>query len=284
MKIFKFVCLTLFLGFSGNLLAHRPVLEYIKNQGQWHQNVAFKVNYGGGAIFLEDGGFTYTFCDPEDRAAIHDFSQWSEEQQEDFRIHGHTWKMHFVGASTPTLNGQNKFDHYYNYFLGNDQTKWASNVGIYEAVKYDELYPGVDLRCYNREANFKYDLILDPGIDPSTIKLDFEGLNSVAIEEGKLVLKTSIGEFFENAPYAYQLIDGKLKEVSCNYMLDGETVSFEFPDGYNSAYKLIIDPELIAATLSGTTGNDNYGHTATFDLAGEIYTGCISFGTGYPAT
>ncbi|MFN3876355.1 MAG: hypothetical protein ACK4L7_10645, partial [Flavobacteriales bacterium] len=50
---------------------------------------------------------------------------------------------------------------------------------------------------------------------------------------------------------------------------------------------IVIDPTLIASTLSGT-GNigttQNYGHTATYDDQGNIYTGAICFGQGYPAT
>ena len=199
-------------------------------------------------------------------------------------MRGHAWKMHFEGALDAEVLGDKKAKHYYNYFLGNDQSKWASNVGIYEAVTYDDIYAGIDIRCYNRASNFKYDFILDPGANPSTIDLRFEGLDGLVVVDGKLVMHTAIGDFKEMAPYSYQLKNEKLVEVPCEYVVNGDHVSFHFPDGYDEAYKLIIDPELIAATLSGTNGDDNYGHTATFDLSGIIYTGAISFGVGYPAT
>lgn len=264
---------------------NRPTLEYIKNVGQWNDAVLYRVNFSRGAIFLEDNGFTYTFCDPNDAALVHDYSQWTQGQQEAFQIHGHSWRFKFQGANDfVQVDGDKAYSHYYNYFIGDDPSRWASNVGIYEAVKYHDIYDGVDIRCYNRKSNFKYDFILDPGIEPSVIKMDFSGPDNMKLVDGKLVIATSIGDFTENAPYAYQLIDDKLVEVACHYVLDGTTISFELPEGYNEGYKLIIDPELIAATLSGTTGNSNYGHTATFDLEGGIYTGCISFGAGYPTT
>ena len=85
-------------------------------------------------------------------------------------------------------------------------------------------------------------------------------------------------------PYAYQEIDGKKVTIQCNYQLDGNTVSFEFPKGYNERYPLVIDPTVVAATLSGTTINENFGHSATFDFSGNIYVGAQSFGSGYPTT
>ncbi|MCB0762755.1 MAG: PKD domain-containing protein [Flavobacteriales bacterium] len=268
-----------------NALAHnRLQLEYVENAGQWHPNALYKISYGGGAVFLENNCFTYAFCHPDDRAKVHDYSQWSAEQQAAFHIRSHAWKMHFVGAQSAEVTGGKQQKHYYNYFLGNDPSKWASHVGIYDGVNYENLYPGIDLRCGNRGSNFKYDFIVRQGGDIHQIGLQFEGLDGVSIEEGKLALATSVGTFYEAQPYAYQVIAGKITDVACHYVLENGVVRFAFPEGYNSTYDLIIDPELIGATLSGTVGNDNYGHTATFDLAGDIYTGAISFGTGYPAT
>lgn len=252
--------------------------------GQWESEVVYRVGMGGGAIFFENDCFTFHFVHGEDRASVHDYSQWSPEQQAAFNMRGHAWKMHFEGALDPTITGEKKANHYYNYFLGNDKSKWASKVGIYEAVTYDNIYEGVDIRCYNRGSNFKYDFILDPGIEPDVIDLRFEGLDALTVVDGKLILETSIGDFKEMSPYAYQLKNGTLVEVPCEYTVVGDHVSFSFPEGYDEGYKLVIDPELIAATLSGTNGADNYGHTATFDLTGIIYTGCISFGVGYPAS
>lgn len=271
--------------FALTAFAHnRPALEYVQNLGQWEDNALYRIGMGGGAIFLEQDCFTFHFVHEDDRASMHDYSQWSPELQAAFHMRGHAWKMHFEGALEAQVFGEKKAEHYYNYFHGNDKSKWASNVGIYEAVIYDDIYDGIDIRCYNRGSNFKYDFILDPGVDPSTIDLRFEGLDGLSVIDGNLVLQTAIGDFKEMAPYSYQLKNEKLVEVACEYSVVGDRVSFHFPEGYDAGYKLIIDPELIAATLSGTNGDDNYGHTATFDLTGIIYTGCISFGVGYPAT
>src|SRR5690606_9157627 len=66
---------------------------------------------------------------------------------------------------------------------------------------------------------------------------------------------------------------------------EGNSVSFSFPNGYDVSKELIIDPVVIASTLSGTPGfSSNYGHGATFDLAGNVYSHAIAFGSEYPVT
>ncbi|MEM9858978.1 MAG: PKD domain-containing protein [Bacteroidota bacterium] len=60
--------------------------------------------------------------------------------------------------------------------------------------------------------------------------------------------------------------------IECDYRVDGNHVSFDFPTGYESEYELVIDPILIFSTYSGST-YDNWGNTATFDSLGNLYSG-----------
>jgi gliding motility-associated-like protein len=46
---------------------------------------------------------------------------------------------------------------------------------------------------------------------------------------------------------------------------------------------LVIDPQLIFSTYSGST-TDNFGYTATYDQEGYLYSGSSAFGQGYPTT
>jgi len=101
-----------------------------------------------------------------------------------------------------------------------------------------------------------------------------------------LILRTSIGEVMDSKPYAYQVIDGKKREVVCNFKLDGNNVSFDFPEGYDQKAELIIDPVLIFSTFSGST-TDNFGYSATYDSKGNAYAAGTAFylaGESYPVT
>ena len=62
-----------------------------------------------------------------------------------------------------------------NYFLGNDPSKWRTNVPTYAKVRYESVYPGVDLVYYGTQGGeLEYDFIVAPGADPNAIALGVE--------------------------------------------------------------------------------------------------------------
>ncbi|MFN3940555.1 MAG: hypothetical protein ACK4IY_08195, partial [Chitinophagales bacterium] len=87
----------------------------------------------------------------------------------------------------------------------------------------------------------------------------------------------------ETKPVAWQIIDNEKVFVPCRYLIQNNIVSFQFPHGYNATYDLVIDPELIFGSYSGSS-DDNWGYTATYDLEGNLYGGGIVMGSGYPTT
>lgn len=262
--------------------AKKASISFIKNLGQWHGNVRYKASLGGiNKVYLEENNFTYVFADPKDAASLHDIGHVIGP---DRPINMHAYRVHFKNAQTKLFKEEGKHQEYHNYYLGNDQSKWATEVPLFDKITYTELYEGIRLDAYHQEGLFKYDLIVSPGVDPSIIQLEYEGTDGLEIDDGHLIIHTSVEQIIEQKPYAYQLIDGKEIEVKCDYELVGDQVTFSFPTGYNRDHDLIIDPTVVASTLSGTVGDGNFGHTATFDNEGNIYAGGRSFGDGYPVT
>ncbi len=260
-------------------------LQFIENQNQWNSNIKFASSLGGlSYLFLEDRTLTYMLYAKEQTNELHDIIKESAEIREAHMVPGHAYKVHFLDALEATFSGHGQRSGYNNYFLGNDPVKWASNVPVYRKVNYENLYEGVDLSAYSSKGNFKYDFIVAPNADASQIQLMYEGADALYLKEGNLVIETSVETVTELKPYAYQIIDGKESVVACQYVLTGDVLSFNFPEGYQDNLALIIDPTVIGATLTGTNGEANFGHTATFDNSGNIYAGGISFGTGYPTT
>ena len=96
-------------------------------------------------------------------------------------------------------------------------------------------------------------IIVKPGGDPHQIKLFYNGINDITIKKERLHIYTSVNHVIEDKPYAYQLINGEKKEILCHYKLDEQTLSFEFPLGYDKNHELIIDPTLIFSTFLGLT-------------------------------
>ncbi len=259
-------------------------LCFIGNDGQWKKNVLFQADMLNGAVFLENNTFTYIQKHQKDLNEYHHLMHEENDALSDFTVRAHAWKMNFIEANEQVeIIGSEKRSEYYNFFLGNDRSKWAGGVLAYNTVIYKNLYAGVDMKVYSQNSNFKYDFIVSPNSNPSSISWEYEGLEKIKIKNGSLILTTSVGEFKELTPYAYQIINGSTKKVECEYVMNGTKIRFIFPKGYDSSEPLIIDPVLVAATFSGGLST-NYGHCATYDNSGNIYTGAISFGSNYPTT
>ena len=255
-------------------------IEFVENLGQWNSNAAFKVEIPMGSLFLEKDGLTYSLLDLDVYRNAHENNVPLPQL-----IRGHAFQMKFLGANTaPQISGNNSFPHYRNYFIGNDPDKWKSRVRSYAVVTYKSLYNGIDLKVYSTSGGLKYDLILNPGAKPSSIQMDYTGLDDIRIlKNGDLELTTSLLTILEKSPIAFQEIAGELKEVKCQFVLNGSTVSFDFPDGYDLNHELIIDPQLIFSTYVGSTAN-NFGSSATYDNTGHLYGAGTTFGAGYPTT
>src|SRR5690606_7132819 len=71
--------------------------------------------------------------------------------------------------------------------------------------------------------------------------------------------------------------------ISSYYQLNGNTLSYHIARKRNAESKLIIDPELVFSTYSGSLA-DNFGYTATYDTLGHAYSGGTVFGIGFPST
>ena len=253
------------------------------NDGQWDEHIKFRADLPDGFLWLESNRFTYSFFDGK---ALSDIHAKSIPEGETFPEHldAHAFRVNFVGSNPdPVMEKEKRSRDYINYFLGNDKSRWKSKVYAYGLVRYKELYDHTDLTIYQQQGALKYDYVVHPGGNPKDIRMDYDGADKMEVRHGNLYITTSVNEVIENRPYAYQIIRGKRRNVPCSFKLDGETLTFKFPAGYNKKYPLIIDPLLIFGSYTGSSLN-NFGFTATYDLSGNLYGGGIVFtGTGtYP--
>ena len=55
-------------------------------------------------------------------------------------------RMQLIGAnSEPRVVGLDELPGKSNYFIGNDPKKWRTSIPHFAKVKYQDVYPGVDL-------------------------------------------------------------------------------------------------------------------------------------------
>lgn len=273
-------------------LEHTGV-SFIENKGQWNDTIRFKAEIGNGALFLTDQGFVYHFIHEDDLFAHHQPMCNQEpkadppvdEKQQLFRHHA--YKVKFVGANQEPMifKGENKRSWYNNYFLGNDSTRWQSNVGLYGKVIQQKVYPGIDMAMYQEGQRLKYDFIVAPGADPSQIILEFEGVQPQLTREGNLMIETSVNTIIEQAPIVYQEINGQKVVISSGYTLENNHLSYTIESSYDSSYPLIIDPTLVFSTYSGgTDGGSFVGYASAYDDDGNFYLGAEVTPFGWPVT
>ena len=266
----------------------RPAQRFVENKGQWPAHVRYRAEFGTASMFAEADGITWSMLQVDAGERVHDLLHADSKAQAAFKLHGHAWRMLFVDANgDPAVTSFDRSTTYLNYFLGNDPRKWAGHVGVFGEVLYEEVWPGIDLKLHSEKGAFKYDVLLGANADVSNVRFRYEGLDALTKDaEGRLVLRTSVSDLLEMAPVAWYA-DGARERVSCQFTLKDGTVGFSFGQGTNTKRPIVIDPVLIASTLSGTGDigtTQNYGHSATYDNLGNIYTGARCFGQGYPAT
>ena len=145
------------------------------------------------------------------------------------------------------------------------------------SVLYQSLYPDVDLEVHLTE-RLKYDLILHPGGTLDAVTLQIQGGKMLRVEKNRVVLQTSYGQIEEYIPLSYQVIEGDTVYREVRYIRKGEqTLGFQ-AESYDPNYALIVDPELIAASLTGSSVHQ-FSNTISYDTEENIYTGGEIFGT-----
>lgn len=262
-------------------------MEFIQNKGQWDKSVAYKGDFSTGAFFIENQGFTVVMHNVDDlkflSAQMHGHDPDLSTMGQPITLHSHAYKVKFLGGSTFAKNIPDKIQPYHNnYFLGNDQSKWAGDCKIAQAVSYENIYKNIDIRYYSDAGKMKYDIIVHPGGNINEIAMQYAGVDKIEVKNKELMIKTSVGDIKELYPYSYQIQEGKRKTVNCKYVVKNNIVRFN-ADDYDPNATIVIDPTLIFSTFTGSTA-DNWGYTATPAPDGSFFAGGIAFGTGYPVS
>ena len=254
---------------------------FVRNDGQWDSRVRYEAQLHDAALFLEDDGLTVALRTPQRHPA----------PGTGRRTPMHAYKMLFAGASATPV-GEAQQPGYSNYFLGSNPARWRSRVPSYAVARYSNLYPGIDLELYTASNALKYNFIVHPGADPSTIAIEYLGTDGVSIVgDGNLRIRTTVRDIVELKPYVYQEEkgDGRVeREVKSRWRLSktdgGYRATVEIGD-YDRTRDLVIDPvvQLRFSTYTGSLA-DNWGTTGTYDSHKNTYTAGLVFGIGYPTS
>src|SRR5579859_458116 len=289
-------------------------LSFEANRGQSDGPVKFLSRGSGYALFLTGDEAVLTLKKPANgnrRSSVARRLPNAKDNRP--RTTDSVLRMKLVDANPAAhVTGIDELPGKSNYFVGNDPEKWRTNVANYARVKYENVYPGIDLLYYGKQRKLEYDFVVAPGADPQAIRMSIQGAASVSIEprEGSLLVQADHGMLRFHKPVVYQekqlrvdrsqltarneIRDSKFEtphssQITKRKFLDGRyiltannRVAFKVA-AYDHTKPLIIDPVLSYSTYLGG-GADDEPNGVVVDGAGNTYLTGLTVSANFPTT
>jgi len=284
----------------------RMPLYFIPNTGQMDERVAYYTQGKDKALYFTSEGITLALLKPAPRDVSTTSSGRAERAERmgtrrDVRpdLSGakddgppDRWavKIDFIGANRESKPlGEAKTEAVVSYFKGKPE-EWKAGLPTYSKLVYPGLWAGIDLVYHGTVNRLKYEFIVHPGADPSTIKLAYRGAGNVSIDENRrLHVETPLGSWRDEAPAAYQEKEGKRTEIGLDYRIEGKPSDAEKDDptagpselesyfvgfrvgDYDRSLPLVLDPAVLfyCGYIGGSS--DEYGYAVAADGAGNAY-------------
>jgi len=230
-------------------------LRFEANEGQTAPDVRYLSRGSGYVLFLTDDGLMLSLrrrdTQPEGRAVV---------------------RLRLIGsAPDPRIVTEEPVPGRSHYLIGDDPERWHTNVSHYRRVRYEEIYPGIDVVFYGTPDFFEHDFVVAPGADPATIRLNLEGTDGLEIDRtGDLVLTTAAGPIRLLKPRVFQVSGGVTHPIDGAFTIRApDEVGFELGP-YDRALPLTIDPVLeYSSYLGGSFDDDALG--IAVDSSGYAY-------------
>ena len=240
-------------------------LAFERNEGQTDAQVDFVARGSGYGVFLANG------------EAVLDIKGANG---------GHVVRLNLVDAATdPSAQGEDALASRSNYLVG-DQSGWHTDIANFAAVRYQDVYDGIDLRYYGNQRQLEYDFLIGAGADPDAIRLAFEGVvrTEIAPDGDLLFTLNERGDQIRfDAPVSYQEGPYGREAVASCYVIHADgTVGFEV-GAYDTSRDLVIDPVLVYGSFLGGTGV-NKAQGIAIDAAGNAYLTGETASAAFPTT
>lgn len=260
-------------------------LAFEVNQGQTASEVRFLAHGAGYQLFLTGQEAVLTLHQPQPASPprTKGTTLLAGSRRSTGTLKTSVLRMHLEGANPAAeIAGTKLLPGKVNYFIGNDPQNWRTDIPSYEGVRYQSIYPGVDLLFYGREQCLEYDFIVAPGADPGAIALSIAGARGLGINSrGDVVMNVGGGKVALRKPFVYQEINGERRQIDGKYVVANDRqVRFSVAE-YDHSQPLTIDPVLNYSTyIGGEVFDQSLG--IALDAAGDAYIAGLTQSTKFP--
>ena len=174
-----------------------------------------------------------------------------------FRLGDTLLTTRFVGARPAVgIEGVERLPGQANFLTGPAE-EWHLDVPLYGAVRYRELYPGIDMVYGGLRRSLKSEFVVSPGADPSQIRMRYVGAGTLRLDlDGSLVIPVDGRELREAAPTIYQDRGGRRIAIEGRFSLANDGTAGFIIGQYDRDRTLVIDPVLSYSTLLGGSNSD----------------------------
>src|SRR5437016_4098770 len=260
-------------------------LSFEENQGQTAREVRYVSRGSGYELFLtpQEAVLALRAKRPLDLSPLHRTASLRAFRKARRAGQVTAIRMRLEGANPePQIAGTDPLPTKVNYFIGNDPKKWHTDVPSYGRVKYEGVYPGIDVVFYGNQGKLEYDFLVAPGADPEAIQLKIAGARKMRLNSrGSVVLSVAASEVELQKPRIYQMIDGKRRLIEGRYVVAADhRVRFSVAH-YDRSKPLVLDPVLNYSTYLGGSGEDT-GHAIAVDGAGNAFVAGQTLSADFP--
>jgi hypothetical protein len=181
------IALLLITEVSAKTTGASPVMPsvFVQNLGQWPEDVLFRADAGMATIWICKERIVYQFThrlgsdSVKTRPRTRPFAAADSAEQL-------VVSARFVGSTPGTeAVGEGLLGARCNYFLGDDPSKWRTDVPGFREVAIKNLYPGIDLHFHSKDqGGVFYEFVTATGADPGQVEVAYEGIEGVTCGAG----------------------------------------------------------------------------------------------------
>jgi fibronectin type 3 domain-containing protein len=182
--------------------------------------------------------------------------------------------------------GVGPLGHRSNFLLSSDPALWHTGVRSFGEVLYEGLRDGIDLRFKCVDGALKYELVVAPWADASSIALSYQGIGGLELDPltGDLLIPTALGTLRDPRPSVFQeRQEGMWSAPAAFVLLGGGGFTFALPEGLSPDAPYIIDPGIVFSTLLGGIYLDQVRDVLVAEDGG-VYVSGVSYSTDFPVT